>query len=176
MKIRCCIGTTRIICATVAFGLGMDVGGITFIIHWDAATSVAQYMQQVGRGGRDGSQCLCITMFDDSFMRAAFRKARKLPPPGAPDRRDAHSVDVREVWNCSCHVHALSAPTTTHDQAVRNSRHGPKLAPKSPVRLPVISVRSDVGCGRALGREPQCNAVHHKSITNFTTCLHNVLQ
>jgi ATP-dependent DNA helicase RecQ len=86
-----------VLCATVAFGLGMDVSGITLIIHWDAARSLGEYMQQVGRGGRDGSQCLCITMYDNTYMLSAFRKSRTRPAPGAHDRRDQHTREVREV-------------------------------------------------------------------------------
>jgi superfamily II DNA helicase RecQ len=46
----CLAGVTRVICATIAFGLGMELLGVGLIVHWDAATSLQEYVQQIGRG------------------------------------------------------------------------------------------------------------------------------
>jgi superfamily II DNA helicase RecQ len=66
-------GETRVVCATVAFGLGMDLQGVGLIVHWDADKSLQEYVQQIGRGGRCGCKCLCITLYDGAVMRAAMR-------------------------------------------------------------------------------------------------------
>jgi ATP-dependent DNA helicase RecQ len=67
-------GTVRVLCATIAFGLGMDIPQIGLIVHWDAADSMLDYVQQTGRGGRDGSRCLCVTLYDraESLRRMSF--------------------------------------------------------------------------------------------------------
>ena len=46
----------RVLIATVAFGLGIDISDIRTIIHFGASEDVESYVQAVGRAGRDGSQ------------------------------------------------------------------------------------------------------------------------
>jgi hypothetical protein len=70
-------GAVRVICATIAFGLGMDLPSIGLVVHWDAAESFQDFVQQTGRGGRDGSPCLCITFYDRDAFERVIRFARK---------------------------------------------------------------------------------------------------
>jgi ATP-dependent DNA helicase RecQ len=58
----------QVICATVAFGLGVDLPRVTLVVHWDAATSVQMYVQQISRAGRRGDASLCLTMFDEGHL------------------------------------------------------------------------------------------------------------
>ena len=48
----------RVVIATVAFGLGIeipDVATVALVIHWGKLASVMMYWQQIGRSGRDGT-------------------------------------------------------------------------------------------------------------------------
>jgi superfamily II DNA helicase RecQ len=47
-------GLMRLVIATGAFGLGIDLPGVRHIIHWGLPTSIEEYLQQIGRAGRDG--------------------------------------------------------------------------------------------------------------------------
>ncbi|CAC5380600.1 recQ [Mytilus coruscus] len=50
----------RVIYATVAFGIGIDIPDIEYIINWGLPSSVLTYWQELGRCGRDGRQGLSI--------------------------------------------------------------------------------------------------------------------
>ncbi len=63
-------GTVNVMCCTNAFGMGIDKQDVRFIIHLTLPSSLEDYVQESGRGGRDGDTCSCILLFrfgDRSF-------------------------------------------------------------------------------------------------------------
>ena len=48
--------TIRLIMCTVAFGLGVNIPDVRFVVHWDACDSTLQYWQDAGRAGRDANE------------------------------------------------------------------------------------------------------------------------
>ncbi|MGG3470822.1 ATP-dependent DNA helicase RecQ [Neobacillus pocheonensis] len=56
-------GQLDVICATSAFGMGVNKENIRFIIHYHMPMQIESYLQEIGRAGRDGKQSIAILLY-----------------------------------------------------------------------------------------------------------------
>lgn len=72
-------GRLRVVIATIAFGMGIDKQNVRCVVHFHLPSSVENYLQQVGRAGRDGKRAtgLLYLLPDDvqTFRSLAFTNA-----------------------------------------------------------------------------------------------------
>ena len=70
-------GNTRVVVATIAFGLGIDKPDIRFIVHFAPPRSLEAYYQEAGRAGRDRRPARCLLLYAPSDRATLTRHARQ---------------------------------------------------------------------------------------------------
>ena len=81
-------GKRKIMIATSAFSMGIDVADIELVVHFNAPISMTDYIQQIGRAGRDGRKAHCVLFYDqngddDAISNSFIKKAKKQSPEAA---------------------------------------------------------------------------------------------
>lgn len=94
-------GELEWICATNAFGMGIHKDNIRQIIHDHMPTSIASYMQEVGRAARDGKQSIASLIFTASDVEQAFYVSMQDFPEEADIKliyaNENHAIEIAET-------------------------------------------------------------------------------
>ena len=99
----------RVMCATIAFGMGIDKSNVRFVVHWDMPRSLEGYYQETGRAGRDGLAAECVWFFTYGDLARTERFIEEKPPAEQPAARAQLERIVRYAYSNACRRRELLA-------------------------------------------------------------------
>lgn len=164
-------GKARIMVATVAFGMGIDKGDVRYVAHCGPPTTVGDYVQEVGRAGRDGSEAECILLHSDQDwvvwkkrLQAEIDslpcKRHKNQRPRSPEQKRAHTRNLKRRLDALRKLEALLHSPCLHQGIAKHYDEDIPLCEQHCYKCqPVGPHRAAWWANQAAGAEPQNEAI-----------------
>jgi ATP-dependent DNA helicase RecQ len=93
----------RVMCATIAFGMGIDKPNVRYVVHYDLPKNVESYYQETGRAGRDGLASDCALFFsggDAAKQRHFIRQIENPQEREKAERLLQQMLDFAATMHC----------------------------------------------------------------------------
>ncbi|MDA9773904.1 DNA helicase RecQ [Saprospiraceae bacterium] len=91
--------TIQVICATIAFGMGIDKPNIRFVVHYNMPKNIESYYQEIGRAGRDGnlSSTVLFSNYNDFLQLKSFIDGSE----ASPTFKEVQTAKLTRMWEYS---------------------------------------------------------------------------
>jgi ATP-dependent DNA helicase RecQ len=92
-------GQLDVVCATSAFGMGINKENVRYVIHYHMPMQIESYLQEIGRAARDGRDSVAILMYSPGDEQLAFQLAEaELPDEIQIERMFTFLIDKKIVY------------------------------------------------------------------------------
>ena len=93
----------QVVCATIAFGMGIDKPNVRYVVHYDVPKNLEGYYQETGRAGRDGLPSDCVLFYNGGDAAKQRHFIRQIPDDAERARSErllAQMLDYASTSTC----------------------------------------------------------------------------